>query len=531
MLIHVLIILSLGVNILCQAQVSEVDKIYSVSGTVVEANSSKPIDKATVVAIPLKGGSNAIRGALSGLDGRFTIANLPSDRYRIYAQKQGYVRRSSNGDSNQLFEIGETFKGSISLALISHSAISGKVTDVNGKPLQGASVQVMETRLMGGRLTRAPVGRAITDDLGNYRVYDIPPGRYKVAAFLRDDTGVLGLRERKIDDRMQTEDYLVTYYPGTYSLETAAAVKVRSGETASDIDIRLGMGHSSSIQGVVENFPQGIGPIQVTLQPADFNGLGPRQLFTLNGGATEFIFKSIPTGKHVIRADVQVGNQTLTARREINVHDGTAQQINLNLQPPSPFVGAVVLEGKKELPSKLSLAFAGRDQPSRFSFPISPDGAFKTYPVPSDSYLLTVKDESASVYVKAIYFDNLKLDSNEVVVEQSPRSLRVVLGDDGGRIKGTVVNSSGKTIDRGLAVAVSSSGKDHIFAFPVMGGDFVARSLPPGRYRIVCISDVDSEQHIDEDILKKIREQGLDLDVPPTANLSLKFTARSSDEL
>ena len=63
------------------------------------------------------------------------------------------------------------------------SAISGRIVDEFGEPLADAQVSAMRSTWVNGKRRLQSTGRmAQTNDLGQYRIYGLPPGEYFVSA-------------------------------------------------------------------------------------------------------------------------------------------------------------------------------------------------------------------------------------------------------------------------------------------------------------------------------------------------------------
>src|SRR5262249_10581460 len=127
-------------------------------------------------------------------DGAFEFRDLPAGTYRLIAAKTGYSRiaaKDAKPDS-----VGIVGGPSIAVTLADGERrervdippqrwgwIAGRVLAERGDPLQGAPVQIMQVRYEAGRrrLTGASLPRP-TDDLGRYRLFNVPPGQYVVSA-------------------------------------------------------------------------------------------------------------------------------------------------------------------------------------------------------------------------------------------------------------------------------------------------------------------------------------------------------------
>ena len=77
--------------------------------------------------------------------------------------------------------------------------ITGRILDEFGEPLADAQVAAMRYQNMGGRRRLMPAGRpAMTNDIGEFRLFAIPPGQYYLSATLRNMGGMMGRHRRPV---------------------------------------------------------------------------------------------------------------------------------------------------------------------------------------------------------------------------------------------------------------------------------------------------------------------------------------------
>src|SRR5439155_16450057 len=122
-------------------------------------------------------------------------------------------------------------------------ALFGTIVDEDGEPLQGASVQLLQLRYENGRLRLVPgPGSArLTDDLGRYRLYGLPPGRYIVSAAI----GNVGSED--------LPGYARSYYPGTLNAADAQYVAIGTSQDVTNIDFSLQRTRTARIAGRILN--------------------------------------------------------------------------------------------------------------------------------------------------------------------------------------------------------------------------------------------------------------------------------------
>src|SRR5689334_10701263 len=193
-------------------------------GQIVAADNGSPIRRAQVrVTSP-----DAREGRLATTDsqGRFEIKELPAGRYTLTASKGGFVslqygqrRPSESGTPLELGD-GQTIE-KISIGLPRGSVLGGRITDEFGEPVANASVVAWRFAYSAGTRRLMPAGqnaRDTTDDLGQFRLFGLPPGDYYVSATLR--TG-----GPEVTDPMgEISGYANTYFPGTPNVAEATRV-------------------------------------------------------------------------------------------------------------------------------------------------------------------------------------------------------------------------------------------------------------------------------------------------------------------
>jgi protocatechuate 3,4-dioxygenase beta subunit len=171
-------------------------------------------------------------------NGRFRFAGLMAGRYTLIAFAPGFVTPGENtfGSRAKAIDLadGENFD-SQEIALKRGAVITGRVSDVNGKPLVEQNVEL--TRL-DERGQPAPSGpgfnpyRNSTDDRGIYRIYGLQAGRYLVSAGFAQ-------REGSIMVTVIRTYYQRTYHPDTIEQSQARVVEVSEGFEATGIDIKM----------------------------------------------------------------------------------------------------------------------------------------------------------------------------------------------------------------------------------------------------------------------------------------------------
>src|SRR5215510_9992452 len=115
--------------------------------------------------------------------GRYSFANLEPGKYRLTAERQGYLRMSygarkySGGSTPVAVAEGQSVK-SIDFRLTPQGVITGRVLDEDGEPIANVQVRAQRSYMNNGRKVWNTVANSNTSDIGEYRFPELKPGRY-----------------------------------------------------------------------------------------------------------------------------------------------------------------------------------------------------------------------------------------------------------------------------------------------------------------------------------------------------------------
>src|SRR5262249_5082205 len=156
--------------------------------------------------------------------------DLPAGRYQLNASKGSFVTLAYG--QLRPFEQGKPIDikdaqtlEKVDFALPRGSVITGRVVDEFGEPTADVQVMAMRYQFLQGRRRLTPAGRPnMTNDIGEFRIFALPPGQYYLSATLRNFNGPM---DATTDDR---SGYAPTYYPGTASVTEAQRITVAIGQ-------------------------------------------------------------------------------------------------------------------------------------------------------------------------------------------------------------------------------------------------------------------------------------------------------------
>jgi len=174
--------------------------------------------------------------------GRYELSGISPGRYRVGARTYGYVpmgfdqpRSSASGRSITIND--SDGPDGVDIILPRLGAITGRIADDIGNPIEGAIVSIVEARFENGRrvLVQTPVGIRPSDDRGQYRVFGIEPGRY----FVRAGAGDPGGLRFGVATGSEIPGYAPSFFPGTTVAAQAVPVDVGPSSTVTGVDFPL----------------------------------------------------------------------------------------------------------------------------------------------------------------------------------------------------------------------------------------------------------------------------------------------------
>jgi hypothetical protein len=217
-------------------------------GRVLTADTGTPIRRAQVrITAPEIG----VKTALSDAEGGFEFRDLPAGRFTLNASKSGYVNlqygQARPFESGRPIELADKqVLDKANIAMPRGGVISGRLVDEFGDAVPDAMITAMRQTWLNGRRRLTPSGRTSqTNDLGQYRMYGLPPGEYFVSATLRNtdtmmfDVAMLGGPTSGASGRNPSSGYAPTYFPGTTNAASAERVTVAIAQEAQNTDFAL----------------------------------------------------------------------------------------------------------------------------------------------------------------------------------------------------------------------------------------------------------------------------------------------------
>lgn len=216
----------------------------------------------------------------TGLDGNYSIANVPPGDYYLSPSAPGYVSSLAAAQAaapagttgKKVFagvpivhvEANRTVRGDVTLDR--GAAVSGTIAFDDGAPAGTLMVSIKKmddskaedssAAMVGGMAVMFAGGggrMAMADDRGHFRIAGIAPGDYEVDATLKFGTG-FSMRAGEMDVKALTNASPLTIYaPGTMHKKDATKITLAAGEERGDVNITVNLTGMHAVSGRVSS--------------------------------------------------------------------------------------------------------------------------------------------------------------------------------------------------------------------------------------------------------------------------------------
>lgn len=535
----------------------------SIQGIVTRAGGSDPLTKATVEIRIDEPNASLLNTITTEDDGRFVFQNLRPGRYRLTVTRQGYVRPPLS----ITIAAGQA-PSNIQLPMAATGAIFGHIYGSDGQPHGNLLVQALKATYPEGQRVLTPVQNVATNDLGEYRFFWLPPGRYYVAAippdsepvgfgmFRRSGYGSMTLGgtnsifmssgntdpaatppiAREYEEKRYADRYVPVYYSGTTDDQVASAIDIRAGTEFGGVNLVLAPVRERHVRGLILDGATG--------KPVEYGSIEIiDELQALRSGKTPDVNRetgafdlTVLPGTHTLAAGSASGSGYAT----VHVADSDVENVVIRVAPGFDVTGRMTIEGRPGNNTDIGQLQLRLRRPG---IPFRPTEPYST-PLPNGSFTLDgelgdfrinvapilnvipnnrgikLPPNLANAYVKSIRLGNIDVLNEGLHLERRPDvPLEIVLGTNPGTITGTVGAGD-------IAVVLLPNLRGRIDLYQTTTSDpygkFRFDKVSPGDYKLFAWSEVENGSWFDADFMRNYENRGAPIHVDEGRTLDVR---------
>jgi hypothetical protein len=170
-------------------------------------------------------GEKETRELITDNNGHYEIYDLLADAYTVTPEiPKGLKLRRNDGNKSVKVNLSENKCIALDFAYNADNQISGKILDVDGKPLKDVCLGLIRPEDEKSERIRSVHGCSKED--GSYVLKDVPPGKFLLAA-------------NPLNRISRYEPFPRLYYPNAFDKKTATILSMEEGDIRENIDIRV----------------------------------------------------------------------------------------------------------------------------------------------------------------------------------------------------------------------------------------------------------------------------------------------------
>jgi hypothetical protein len=506
-----LLVAALGVAAGQNEDAEAFKRLASIEGKVLSAHTGEAVAKATVRLYPIEqpaDGAALEYVAAADAAGAFIIERITPGAYRLRAEQTGYVAMEYGARNPRL--PGATLRLAAGqrldlreFRLTPQGVITGRILNEDREPMARIQITALRHRFVNGRRSLREAGTAITDDLGEYRLFGLAPARYYLSAH----------RGPGQQDGEAESAYLPTYFPGVIDQQSAAALEVGAGAELK-MDMVMRPSPVVRIRGRVINATGAApeGPIHVVAVPSDqqfpIGGINPTGA---GGPENRFEFRGAPPGSYDISALIRSRGATYSALRRVNVGDRGVDDLILEVRPGVDIRGLIRVKDVDDFKFTEMIAGLYPDgMPGGRMFgppqPVSvaADGTFTITNTAPSQYVFGLRGLPAGFYIESVRLGGEEaLEAGADLTSGAAPPIEVVISPKAGSLAGAVTGDQEKPVMGATVVLIPESTRRRVrprfyrVASTDQAGGFVMRDIDPGDYQVYAWEVVENGDWMD----------------------------------
>jgi hypothetical protein len=504
----------------------------ALAGTVVNSLTGEPLNKVQILAEPLGKPGAPAYGTLSDANGNFKLVELDPGQYRVKGERNGYLPTSYSGrkaDSTGAAVVVEPGQQLLDLKLKMppFGVIAGTVRESDGEPVAGARVEVLRVDYSNGYYPRAElIEGASTDDSGQYRSVNLPPGKYYVRVTPRDTSFAV---DGSPKSARRLEVLVPTLYPGVQDPSIATLVEVAPGARVTGIGVTLARKRLFRVSGYAP-FPAQADQGSVALASA--NGISG-VLEQVAGAVVQksdgkFEIEGVPAGSYQLSAVANGRDRFYFGALPIIVGDADVEGVRVSIDAGTEVTGRITLAGAAAAKFASALFFTDGTFENRFTASVGPDQTFAVNLSQSRSRYQISLPKDGPLFIQSIRSGGTDILREGLGITGGGKvELEVVLSAEAGQVDGVVLDKDDNPSVGARVLLVPESrlrSRPDLVqtAIADQQGHYSFLKVPPGAYTLFAWDELEPGVWWDSDFLKKYETRGETVTVSANGRATVK---------
>jgi hypothetical protein len=506
-------------------------------GHIFAADSGQPLRKALVRIFA--GEINENRSTTTDTDGKYEFTAVRAGRYIVTAAKGSFVSLSYGQlrpfDAGKPLEIldGQTVER-LDVALPRGSVVTGRILDEYGEPMPEVQIALQTYRFVQGKRRLVPAGRrASTDDMGEFRLFGMPPGQYILSATWIHNN--IGSNAAPADNTA----YAPVYFPGTNTPAQAQRLTLAVGQQLDEVVMAMRPVKATRISGSVTTSDGKPFAGMLLVSQNDTSGFEMQSAAPIRPDG-KFELAGLAPGEYALLAQARGGpnDNPETATERVTAAGEDISDLHLVANRASVVAGRFVVDpAAAGTPPTLSIFATTMDGSTPFGRSMSArandDGTFELKLSPGRTRL-SLSGSPAGWAIRSIHLNSVEVTDTgiEVKANQDVSGVEVEVTNRMTSLSGLVTNARGEPAKDYAVVAFARDrtrwtgvSRYQMTGRPDQDGRFKITGLPSGDYYAVALESIEPGATGDPDFLESIRTSAtmFSLNEAETKSLDLKL--------
>jgi hypothetical protein len=538
------ILVILGLCVAAGAQERPATGVSRIEGIVLNAVGGQPVPGARLALRPEGIARSTLYLNTSGADGRFFLKDIPPGRYRLTATRQTFIdgkfgQRRTLGEGTVLDLTSPQTVTNLEIRLTPGAVITGKAVDEKGSPLEGVAVALLQrTYRTDGSVVLSAVITEETDDLGEYRIHDVPPGAYLLLAVAIPRVTLHFRTTTLVDQSDEPDMFAPTYYPNSIDPSGGSLLQVEAGTHMSGIDFSLTHARPLRISGVVLNHitgePMAGEDVNLRRKMVERTMLPMPRESVRTDSQGNFGFSNAVPGEYIVSVDTSSpGFHSFTDSQDITLVDRAISDVQIVPKPYPSVTGQVVLDQNNFVTNDHgTLRFTNTNNelhPNEYDVGFNDDGTFQLTNMAPGIYRITLMGFPADAFIRAATGESQDaLRSGLDLRHGSEDHLRVIIAPNGATVDGSV-QTDNTSLPTGAQILLLPSDRSRMVLFKTttadQSGQFAFRGISPGSYRLFAFDDLEPNIYFDPSFIEKYESRGISVQVDEAGHATVRLTA------